>query len=140
MAFRPYRQGTFQMFASRLIPLSPFLHTEHMMRAGGFRIFGALQPMWNTFLLGLHFLRDRVWCAVSPSRTILSKTFHGPLQPCFQMFQTVFRIVDIVFECAYKWASYLSPKMPYCNANMAGGKILKGLQNRRIDERAMFLS
>jgi hypothetical protein len=56
------------------------------------------------------------------------------------MFQTVFRIVDIVFECAYKWASYLSPKMPYCNANMAGGKILKGLQNRRIDERAMFLS
>ncbi len=24
--------------------------------------------------------------------------------------------------------------MPYCNANMAGGKILKGLQNRRIDE------
>lgn len=27
--------------------------------------------------------------------------------------------------------------MKYC---MAGGKILKGLQNRRIDERAMFLS
>jgi len=113
------------MFAIRLIPLSPFLHTEHMMRAGGFR---------------MHFLRDRVWCVVSPSRTTLNKTSHGPLQPCFQMFQTVFRIVDIVFECAYKWASYLSPKMPYCNANMAGGKILKGLQNRRIDERAMFLS
>jgi lysozyme len=27
--------------------------------------------------------------------------------------------------------------LKYC---MAGGKILKGLQNRRIDERAMFLS
>ena len=128
------------MFAIRLIPLSPFLHTEHMMRAVGFRIFGALQAMWNTFLLVLHFLRARVWCVVSPSRTTLNKTAHGLRQPCFQMFQTVFRIVDIVFECAYKWASYLSPKMPYCNANMAGGKILKGLQNRRIDERAMFLS
>jgi len=27
--------------------------------------------------------------------------------------------------------------LKYC---MAGGKILKGLQNRRIDERALFLS
>jgi len=27
--------------------------------------------------------------------------------------------------------------LKYC---MAGGKILKGLQNRRIDERAVFLS
>jgi GH24 family phage-related lysozyme (muramidase) len=27
--------------------------------------------------------------------------------------------------------------LKYC---MAGGKILKGLQNRRIDERAMFIS
>ena len=128
------------MFASRLIPLFLFLHIERMQDALGFRIFGALQSMWNTFLSWTHFWSVRVWCVVLLSHRTLSKTFHGPLQPCFQMFQTVFRIVDIVFECAYKWASYLSPKMPYCNANMAGGKILKGLQNRRIDERAMFLS
>jgi hypothetical protein len=128
------------MFAIRLIPLSPFLHIERMQNAVGFRTFGALQAMLHTFLLRLSFWRVHVWCAVPPSRMTLSKTFHGLLQPYLRMFQMAFRIVDIVFECAYKWASYLSPKMPYCNANMAGGKILKGLQNRRIDERAMFLS
>lgn len=128
------------MFATRLIPLSLFPHTDRMMHAVGFRIFGALQSMWNTFLLGLHFLHVRVWCVVLLSRMTLSKTFHGLPQLYFQTFQTALRIVDIAFECAYKWLSYLPPKMPYCNANMAGGKILKGLQNRRIDERAMFLS
>lgn len=128
------------MFASRLKLLDPFRHTADMLGAAGFRIFGALQPKLYMFLMHLYVLCGRALYVVQKLRMTLSNTFHALLRPCFQLFQTLPRIVDTVFEYAYKWLSYLTPMTLYFNRNMAGGKILKGLQNRRIDERAVFLS
>lgn len=128
------------MFASRLTPLDPFRHTADMLGAAGFRIFGALQSTLYMFLMHLYVLCGRVWYVAQRFHMTLNSTFPALRQPYFQLFQTLFRIVDTVFEYVYKRLSYLPPKMLYFNRNMAGGKILKGLQNRRIDERAVFLS
>jgi hypothetical protein len=119
------------MFASRLTPLDPFRHTADMLGAAGFRIFGALQPKLYMFLMHLYVLCGHVLSVLQKFRMTLSNTFHALLRLCFQLFQTPPRIVDTVFEYAYKWLSYLAPMMLYFNINMAGGKIPKVLENQR---------
>jgi len=128
------------MIANLVTPLCLYLRTAGKRGVEDFRIFGALTSMMCMFLTISLALRDRACYVAQTYCKTLNKIFRVQQQACFQMFQTMHRIVDTVFEYVYKWLSCLAPKMFYYNENMAGGKILKGLQNRRIDERAVFLS
>jgi len=55
------------------------------------------------------------------------------------MSEIAFHSVGKEHQLVDKFASFAASSCVQYNRKVAGGKILKGLQNRRNDERALFL-
>jgi hypothetical protein len=96
--------------------------------------------MMRMFLKLRPALRDHVCYVAQKCCMVWNKIFRAPLQLCLLMFQKQLCIAGIPLRRVHKLVSYLASGCFYYNKNIAGGKILKGLQNRRLDERALFMS
>lgn len=127
------------MFANRLIPLNLAHHSVGKMGVEDFRNVAALQAKQHKLQTIFYFLHAHVLSFVYLYYNLRNNISLGLLQSCFQRYQNLCRNVDTALEYVYKLTSCGAPNIAYCNVNMGGGKILKGLQNRRIDERALFL-